>query len=135
MGFFQRLFRWGKSEVNSAMDSLEDPIKMADQGIKDLEADLDKSIKALAEEIRKGENVDPRINSEGKKALYDNLGRNVDFALKLYNVIDANAAVGFRTSEIRKRKLLIAIQKALVGTEFDPEKILNIVIHNPEFGN
>jgi hypothetical protein len=59
----------------------------------------------------------------------------VDFALKLYNVIDANAAVGFRTSEIRKRKLLIAIQKALVGTEFDPEKILNIVIHNPEFGN
>jgi phage shock protein A len=48
MGFFQRLFRWGKSEVNSAMDSLEDPIKMTDQGIKDLEEDLDKSIKALA---------------------------------------------------------------------------------------
>jgi len=48
MGFFQRLFRWGKSEVNSAMDSLEDPIKMTDQGIKDLESDLDKSIKALA---------------------------------------------------------------------------------------
>lgn len=48
MGFFQRLFRWGKSEVNSAMDSLEDPIKMTDQGIKDLESDLEKSIKALA---------------------------------------------------------------------------------------
>ena len=48
MGFFQRIFRWGKSEVNSAMDSLEDPIKMTDQGIKDLESDLDKSIKALA---------------------------------------------------------------------------------------
>ncbi len=48
MGFFQRLFRWGKSEVNSAMDSLEDPIKMTDQGIKDLEEDLEKSIKALA---------------------------------------------------------------------------------------
>lgn len=30
------------------MDSLEDPIKMADQGVRDLEADLDKSIKALA---------------------------------------------------------------------------------------
>jgi len=48
MGFFQRIFRWGKSEVNSAMESLEDPIKMTDQGIKDLEADLEKSIKALA---------------------------------------------------------------------------------------
>lgn len=97
--------------------------------------ELLKSIKALAEELRKGENVDPRINTEGKKALYDNLGRDVDFALKVYDVIDANAAVGFRTSEIRKKKLLIAIQKTLVGTEFDAVKVLNIVIHNPEFGN
>ena len=97
--------------------------------------ELLKSIKALAEELRKGENVDPRINTEGKKALYDNLGRDVDFALKVYDVIDANAAVGFRTSEIRKKKLLIAIHKTLVGTEFDAAKILNIVIHNPEFGN
>lgn len=48
MGFFKRLFTWTKSEANAAMDSLEDPIKMADQGIKDLESDLDKSIKALA---------------------------------------------------------------------------------------
>ncbi len=30
------------------MDKLEDPIKMADQGIRDLQEDLDKSIKALA---------------------------------------------------------------------------------------
>jgi type I restriction enzyme R subunit len=97
--------------------------------------ELLKSIKALAEEIRKGENVDPRINSEGKKALYDNLGRNVDLALMLNGVIEANAAHGFRTSEVRKKKLLIAIKNALVGTSFDPEKILNIVIHNPEFGN
>lgn len=97
--------------------------------------ELLKSIKALAEELRKGEVVDPRINTEGKKALYDNLGRDVDFALKVYDVIDANAAVGFRTSEIRKKKLLIAIQKTLVGTEFDAVKVLNIVIHNPEFGN
>lgn len=48
MGFFKRLFTWTKAEANAAMDQLEDPIKMADQGIKDLEADLDKSIKALA---------------------------------------------------------------------------------------
>lgn len=48
MGIFSRLFRWGKSEVNSAMDSLEDPIKMTEQGIRELEEDLDKSIKALA---------------------------------------------------------------------------------------
>ena len=97
--------------------------------------ELLKNIKALAEEIRKGEEVDPRINSEGKKALYDNLGKNVDLALMLNGVIEANAAHGFRTSEVRKLKLLKKIETALAGTSFDPEKILNIVIHNPEFGN
>ncbi|MBR4266135.1 MAG: PspA/IM30 family protein [Bacteroidales bacterium] len=48
MGIFQRLFRWGSSEANAAIDNLEDPVKMADQGIRELEQDLDKSIKALA---------------------------------------------------------------------------------------
>ena len=49
MGFFKRLFRIGKAEVNSTLDSLEDPIKMTEQGIRDMESDLDKSIHALAE--------------------------------------------------------------------------------------
>ena len=97
--------------------------------------ELLKNIKALAEEIRKGEQVDPRINTEGKKALYDNLGGNVDLALMMNGVIEANAAHGFRTSDKRKQKLFNAIDNALKGTGFDPEKILNIVIHNQEFGN
>ncbi|MBR4440685.1 MAG: PspA/IM30 family protein [Bacteroidales bacterium] len=49
MGFFKRLFRIGKAEVNSTLDSLENPIKMTEQGIRDMEQDLDKSIHALAE--------------------------------------------------------------------------------------
>ena len=49
MGFFKRLFRIGQAEVNSTLDGLEDPIKMTEQGIRDMEQDLDKSIKALAE--------------------------------------------------------------------------------------
>ncbi|MCR4561412.1 MAG: PspA/IM30 family protein [Bacteroidales bacterium] len=49
MGIFQRLFRWGKSEVNDAMDSLEDPVKMTAEGIRELESKLDQSMKSLAE--------------------------------------------------------------------------------------
>ena len=97
--------------------------------------ELLKSIKALAEEIRKGEAVDPRINSEGKKALYDNLGKDLELALKLNDVIEANAAHGFRTSEKRQQKLLLKIEEALKGTDFDAQKIMTIVIHNLEFGN
>lgn len=49
MGIFTRLFTIGKAETNSAIDKLEDPIKMTEQGIRDLKKDLDKSLQALAE--------------------------------------------------------------------------------------
>ena len=97
--------------------------------------DFLKSVKELAAELKSEETVDPRINTSGKKALYDNLGKNVELAVMMNDVITANAAHGFRTNEIRKKKLLLAIRKALEGTEFNPETILSIVIHNPEFGN
>ena len=49
MSIFKRIFRLGKAEVNSAIDKLEDPIKLTEQGIRDMKKDLDKSLKALAE--------------------------------------------------------------------------------------
>ena len=49
MNMFRRLFRIGQAEANSAIDKLEDPIKMTEQGIRDLKKDLDKSLQALAE--------------------------------------------------------------------------------------
>ncbi|MFY0672544.1 MAG: PspA/IM30 family protein [Bacteroidia bacterium] len=49
MSIFKRLFRIGKAETNSLIDKLEDPIKLTEQGIKDMKQDLDKSLQALAE--------------------------------------------------------------------------------------
>ncbi len=49
MGIFSRLFTVGKAEAHAAIDKLEDPIKMTEQGIRDLKKDLDKSLQALAE--------------------------------------------------------------------------------------
>ncbi|WP_017733089.1 PspA/IM30 family protein [Nafulsella turpanensis] len=49
MGIFSRLFKVGQSEANAAIDRLEDPIKLTEQGIKDLKADLNRSLEALAE--------------------------------------------------------------------------------------
>lgn len=49
MGIFNRIFRVGQAEANSALDSLEDPIKMTEQGIRDLKKDLDSSLQGLAE--------------------------------------------------------------------------------------
>jgi phage shock protein A len=49
MSIFKRLFNIGKAETNSAIDKLEDPIKMTEQGIRNLKTDLDKALHALAE--------------------------------------------------------------------------------------
>lgn len=39
----------GEAEAHSAVDKLENPIKLTEQGIRDLKKDLDKSLHALAE--------------------------------------------------------------------------------------
>lgn len=49
MNMFKRLFRIGEAEAHAAIDKLEDPIKLTEQGIRDLKKDLDKSLQALAE--------------------------------------------------------------------------------------
>lgn len=48
-GFFKRLFKIGEANAHAALDKLEDPVKMTDQGIRDLKVQLDNSIKSLAE--------------------------------------------------------------------------------------
>lgn len=49
MGIFNRLFNIGKAEAHNVIDKLEDPIKMTEQGIRDLKEDLNKSLQGLAE--------------------------------------------------------------------------------------
>lgn len=46
---FQRLFKFGQSEAHAALDKFEDPIKMTEQGIRDLKHDLQASMTSLAE--------------------------------------------------------------------------------------
>ena len=52
MGFFswvRRLFKIGEAEIHAGLDKLEDPSKMAEQGIRDLKKSLTSSIRELAE--------------------------------------------------------------------------------------
>ena len=49
MSVFNRLFKIGQAEAHNIVDKLEDPIKLTEQGIRDLKKDLDESLKALAE--------------------------------------------------------------------------------------
>lgn len=49
MSILVRLMRLFKAEAHSAVDQLEDPIKLTEQGIRDLRNDLVSSLKSLAE--------------------------------------------------------------------------------------
>lgn len=49
MGILSRLFKIGQAEANAAIDKLEDPIKMTEQGIRDMKQSLDDSLRAYAE--------------------------------------------------------------------------------------
>ena len=49
MNFFKRLFKMGQAEANSALDNMEDPIMLTEQGIRDMKVDLEKSLEALAQ--------------------------------------------------------------------------------------
>lgn len=49
MGIFSRLFRISRAEVHSVIDGFENPIKIIEQGIRDLKEDLHKFMISLAE--------------------------------------------------------------------------------------
>ncbi len=49
MGILGRIFKVGQAEAHSLVDKIENPIKLTEQGIRDLKKDLDGSLKALAE--------------------------------------------------------------------------------------
>ncbi len=46
---FQRVFKVGQAQAHSVVDKLEDPIRMTEQGIRDLKRDLQQAMTALAQ--------------------------------------------------------------------------------------
>ena len=49
MNFFKRLFKMGQAEANAALDNMEDPIRLTEQGIRDLKVDLEDALESLAQ--------------------------------------------------------------------------------------
>lgn len=77
---FQRMFKVGQSHAHSAMDKFEDPIKMTEQGIRDLKKDLQGSMKSLAEV--KGVAIRLKKEAEDNKRLAADYERKAMMLLK-----------------------------------------------------
>lgn len=67
MSIFARIFKIGEAEVHSVVDKFEDPIKMTEQGIRDLKRDLQEAMTSLAEV--KAISIRTRREAENQKKL------------------------------------------------------------------
>ncbi len=91
-------------------------------------------IVALMRELRGNRtNYPAGFDTDGKKALYDNLGQDEALALRTYITIKENAEQGFRNNKHRQRALRMAIG-SIEGLSPDKiEVVMGIAINNPEF--
>lgn len=48
MSIFKRLFRIGQAEIHAAVDKMEDPVKMIEQGLREMREDLTEATEAYA---------------------------------------------------------------------------------------
>ena len=67
MSFFSRIFKIGQAEAHAVVDKFEDPIKITEQGIRDLKNDLQAAMTSLAEV--KGVAIRTRRDADNKKKL------------------------------------------------------------------
>lgn len=65
MSIFSRIFKIGQAEAHSVVDNFEDPIKMTEQGIRDLKEELQQVMTSLAEV--KGIAIKTRRDAENEK--------------------------------------------------------------------
>ncbi len=67
MSIFKRIFQVTQSEAHAVIDKIEDPIKMTEQGIRDLKKDLQQAMTSLAEV--KSMAIRTRRDADNKKKL------------------------------------------------------------------
>lgn len=82
--WLKRLFRIGKAEAHSALDKLENPVKMTEQGIRDLKGNLEKALVAMAEVKAMG------IRSKGEVGDYET--KAADYEMKATLLLKKSAA-------------------------------------------
>ena len=92
MSFFQRIFKNVQSQAHSVVDQLEDPIKLSEQGIRELKKDLQGSMRSLAQV--KAITIRLKKNSDDQRKLANDYERKAMLLLqkmKSGNLQDAEA--------------------------------------------
>lgn len=108
MNIFKRIFRIGQAEIHSVVEKMEDPIKMTEQGIREMREDLDQSLEAYAKvkalAIRTKNNATKKEEESGEFA-----NKAVLLLQKLQNnELEADKAESLAKEALMLKKQLIA---------------------------
>ncbi|MFO7885800.1 MAG: PspA/IM30 family protein [Desulfobacteraceae bacterium] len=103
MSFFKRLFKVGESQAHSIVDKMEDPVKMTEQGIRDLKKDLSAAMSSLAQV--KGVAIKTRKDADRNKNLAAEYERKAMLLLQKIQKNEIDPAEGERlATEALNRK-------------------------------
>lgn len=104
MSFFGRIFKMTQAESHAVLDKFEDPIKLTEQGIRDLRNDLQAAISSLAEV--KGMAIRTRRNADNKKKQAADYERKAMLLLQKMEsgAIDAAEAERLATEALGKKE-------------------------------
>lgn len=104
MSIFQRLFRIGKANVNAAIDKMEDPVKVIDQVLRELDEDIEKVTAAVTSQMA----VEKRFQRELNEAneIVDRRDAQARQALAAGNEELAREALLDKKKQVEKRDKL-----------------------------
>ncbi len=104
MSIFSRLFKIGQSEAHSVVNRFEDPIKLTEQGIRDLKTDLQQAMTSLAEV--KGIAIRTRKDADNKKKLAADYERKAMLLLQKgqSGAVDMSEAERLATEALNKKE-------------------------------
>ena len=125
MKFLRRLFKIGQAEVHHAIDGIEDPIKMTEQGIRDMKEDLDQSLEALAQVKAMSIRAKNEIQDYGNKAEDYNEKAMLILKKAQKGDMEAEEADRLATEALVKKEESLAHQKRAEG---DKEKFDHSVL-------
>lgn len=111
---------------------LDELIKLRNQGAKEYEEYLKRVVELTRKVVkpnRPNGDYPPSLNTDAKRALYDNLNRNEELALNLDKTIIETKDDDWRGTHIKRRKVKIAVKKVLKQYEIKEEEDIDMVFN------
>lgn len=108
LSIFRRLFRVAEAETHAVIDKIEDPVKLTEQGIRDLKRDLTTNLQSIAE--AKAVLIKLRRDAEEKKELAASYEKKAILLLKKAEggLLDQTEADRLASEALNKKEAALA---------------------------